>query len=288
MILVVGNCHIAGISAALQWLFPADNVQVIPFNPHIFKGDASSLTQRILDADIVMGGDFVLSFLNRNKATPKKFITIPSLYFSAFHPDIVTAKVQTSGTRIPVRYNSAIGLWAYSKGLSPATAASLFCAKNFKALGYLDCWDSSVARMKSSFETADLDFDRFFCAVKRDGIFMYTMNHPKVGLLIWMAKLLAIQLGHDDSVWRKEILISDALGRVEIWPVYPEIARELAVPGSYTWFADRGQVIEGLEQYLDFVFSKYAKSGLDPADISMMGVNQDLYDAVLSPALERI
>lgn len=152
-------------------------------------------------------------------------------------------------------------------------------------LGYLDRWDTSVARMKAAFDSCGLDFDRFFLATKRDGTFMYTINHPRISLLTWLAKLLAIRLGHDKSIWHKEIPISDALSRVAIWPVYPEVAHELALPGSYTWFVDRGQVIDGLENYIEFSYNQYSKSGIGAGDITIAGANQMHYQSVLSSAL---
>lgn len=284
-ILVVGNCQIGGIAAALKWIFPSDQVSAVPFNPNVFKGDSSDLAKQIATADIVLGGDYVETLLKRQNVIPRHFTTIPRLYFSAFHPDIVAAKVRSSGVRYPSRYNSAICLWAYSNSIEPTDASRLFTKNTFGRLGYFDQWDKSVTQMRSSFETNGLDFDRFFLAAKRDAVFMYTVNHPRVSLLIWIAKLLAVRIGHDKSVWGKEILISDALSRVEIWPVYPDVAHELAVPGSYTWFVDRGRVIEGLRDYIEFAYDKYSVSGIARDDIEMMGANQAYYQTVLSSAV---
>ena len=110
---------------------------------------------------------------------------------------------------------------------------------------------------------------------------MYSINHPKATLLIWLAKLIAIRLGHSDSVWRKEIPINDALALEAIWPVYPEVAYELSVPGSYTWKIG-GKVIEGLREYVEFAYTSYSISGISPSDIEMIGVDQGLYQKVLS------
>jgi hypothetical protein len=286
-ILVVGNCHIGGISAALQWIFPADQVSAIPYNPHVLKGGSDAWAARTASADIVMGGDFVEVFLKGKGVVPRQFVKIPSLYFSAFHPDTVAAKLKSSGVRIRRPYHSAICLWAYSNRIEPADAVRLFSRKVFMPLGYFGRWEQSVARMKTAFGGCGLDFDRFYCAIKRDGIFMYTVNHPKVSLAIWLAKLLAIRIGHDQSVWRREILVSDALARVEIWPVYPEVAHELAVPGSYTWFVERAKVIEGLREYVEFAYANYSASGIKPDDVAVLGIDQALYQSVLSAELRR-
>ncbi|MBU0620473.1 MAG: hypothetical protein KJ795_01365 [Gammaproteobacteria bacterium] len=284
-ILVVGNCHIGGIAAALKQLFPSDQISAIPFNPNVFKGNSSDLAKQIASADVVLGGDFVQVFSKEHKVVPRNFISIPRLYFSAFHPDIVAARIKSTGANYPSRYNSAICVWAYSNGLDPSDAARLFSKNTFGKLGYFKQWDKSVAQMRTAFETSRLDFDRFFLAVKRNGVFMHTVNHPRVSLLIWIAKLLAVGIGHDRNVWSKDVLIDDALGKVEIWPVYPEVAYELALPGSYNWFVERGKVIDGLRSYIDYAYEKYSKSGICQNDFAIAGVNQLHYQTVLSAAL---
>jgi hypothetical protein len=285
-ILVAGNCQIGGIAAALKWIFPSDKVSVIPFNPHVFKGDGGALANQLASADIVFGGDFVQAFLRRQQAFPSNFVTIPSLYFSAFHPDIVAAKIKSTGARLPTRYNSIICLWAYANGLDPADAALLFTHNNFGKLGYYQHWDASVTRMEAAFESCGQEFSRFFMAVKRSGIFMYTVNHPRISLLTWMAKLLAIRVGHDKTLLSKDISVNDALGNVEIWPVYPDVAHQLAVPGSYTWLVDRGRVIDGLQDFIEYSYAKYSQTGIQPDDIAMVGVDQRHIHTVLSAALK--
>lgn len=285
-ILVVGNCQIGGIAAALQRLFPSDLVSAVPVNPSALKGGGGGLTKRIASADIVLGGDFAHTFLKRQNIVPRHFLTIPRLYFSAFHPDIVGARIKSSGAGYPARYNSAICLWAFTNNIEPADASRLFNKHTFARLGYFNRWESSVAHMKTAFESTGFDFNRFFLAVKRDGIFMHTVNHPKVSLLIWMAKMLAVRIGHDKTVWNKEVFINDALGRVAIWPVYPEVAHELAMPGSYTWFVDKGKVIEGLRNYIEFAYDKYSRSGIDRADIEISGGGQAYLHSTLSATLK--
>lgn len=281
-ILVVGNCHIGGIAAALQWLFPSDAISAVPLNPHVFRGDGGAMSRRIAEADVVLGGDFVNVFLRRHRVVLPNFVSIPSLYFAAFHPDITHAGLTTPGRRFPVRNNSAIGLWAFARGIDPADACGLYSRRNFALLGYLDHWDSSVQELRAAFAASRLDFDTFFCAAKREGVFMYTMDHPRISALILVAKLLAMRLGLGAAVWHKDILVSDALGRVEIWPVYPMIAHELALPGSYTWLLDRGRVIDGLREYLEHAYAKYAAAGVRPSDVVLPAPVLEVYDKVLS------
>lgn len=284
-IVVAGNCQIGGLSAALQRIFASDEISTVPFNPNTTKRSDEALSQQIASADVVIGSKAVVALLQRTGITPARFVRIPGLYFSAFHPDIVATHAPRAGQRFA--YNSAICAWAYNKGLEPRDALRLYNKRTFAALGYFDQWETSVSTMRSAFDGAGLDFDRFYLAVKREGAFMYTVNHPKGSMLTWLAKIVALELGADASVWRKDIVFADALARVEIWPVYPDVANELALPGSYTWMVDRGHVIDGLSQYVEYSYAKYAAAGIAPGALQMVGVDWAGYDAILGRALEQ-
>lgn len=284
-IVVAGNCQIGGIAAALQRIFASDEISSVAFNPHAFKGSESALSKQISQADIVLGSKHVRTLLKRAGLAPSRFVTIPGLYFSAFHPDIVGVNAPLAGRHFA--YNSAICAWAFSRGLEPKDALRLYDKRTFAALGYFNRWDASVRTLRRAFEEAGLEFDRFYLAAKREGTFMYTVNHPKGSMLAWLAKMLAMELGADPSIWRRDIVFADALGRLEIWPVYPEVAGELALPGSYTWLVDRGRIIDGLPQYVNYAYSNYTGAGIAPGDLRLMGVDQVAYDAALTTALER-
>lgn len=181
-LVVVGNCQIAGIAAGLQRIFPGDQVGAVPFNPNVFKSEGGDLAQQLGAADVVIGHAPVLSLMNRLGKPPRAFVTIPGLYFSAFHPDSVAAAAPKAGRRFG--YASGICVWAYRRGVDPADAVRLFTRRNFAALGYFDRWDTSVEALRAGFVKAGVEFDRFFLAAKREGTFMYTVNHPKASALI--------------------------------------------------------------------------------------------------------
>jgi hypothetical protein len=164
----------------------------------------------------------------------------------------------------------------------------LFNRKTYAALGYFNRWPTSVAAMKESFDSAGLDFNRFYLGVKREGAFMHTVNHPKPPALVRLSKMLAIQAGADASVWNKEFHVNDGLGRVESWPVYPEVAHELGLPGSQSWLLNRGQTVEGFRAYVEYAYAAYAAKDVQPGQLEILTSSPERYDAVLGAALEEL
>jgi hypothetical protein len=66
----------------------------------------------------------------------------------------------------------------------------------------------------------------------RRGPFMHTINHPRIIACAGIAHLAAARLGLVDPAGPPPELPFDPLAADTIWPVYPEIAEELDVPGS--------------------------------------------------------
>lgn len=282
-IIVLGNCQVGGLAAAMQRIYWADEVRAVPLNAG--KTDRGpAFFRQIGDADLVFGSAALRAQLAERNALPARFFTVPAVNFGAFHPDLIRASTHSGNRK---GYHSAIAVWAFNRGLDPAAARKLFTYDTFEALGYFSRWDLSTEQLRARFDEAQIEFDRFFLAVKRLGTFMHTLNHPYAVVLAYLAKTLAIAAGHDGSIWTRDLQVMDALGRQESWGVYPDVARELAVPGSYSWLVDKGTLIEGLENYLDYAWQKYAEAGIQPGQLRMHGVKVPAYDAILSSALER-
>jgi len=266
VIVVSSNCTTGGTAAALQQLFP--DAAVIPL-PLLLATD-EELADNVSRADIWVcddPGDRIDRV--RVSAPQAQLVKIPRILFSAFHPDLVYASRVSEKCIINPHYNSAIAIWCYRNCIEPEDAASLFSRNVFAQLGYLSRWTFSVALLERYFSESCLDFNRYMCAIQRYGVFMYSINHPKIAVLVLLAKMIARALGKDEGVFDRELYIRDALLESDHWPVYPEIGYELSMPASYEWrFADRN--ISGLRAYLDFVFENYRSQGIPPDDITIL------------------
>jgi hypothetical protein len=211
---------------------------------------------------------------------------IPRLHFTAFHPDLIyTVKISTNEIiKGPSDdYHSAICVWAFKNGLEAADTAALFTLAVFYELGYFSIWKSSVDNFSQSFRSCNLDASLFLPFIVRQGLFMYSINHPKVYVLIRMAKILAMKIGANESILEKDINIADGL-TFNVWPVYPEIADFYALPGgSYDWKISIQKKICGLKEYIESCFNVYKEQGLERHDIKFHGRDESVYDRILGP-----
>lgn len=283
-VVVSSNCQTAGLAAALQIIFTDDLVTPIPLPTFARESDELKFIEKLKDADIWISiGQFEL--LEKYKLNNKvELIKIPRIRFSGFHPDLVYARRFSTNELINPHYNSAIAVWAYKNGIDIHDAKKLFNAGNFAALGYFNSWEQGVANLKQIFKDTDLDFSEFILGVKREGLFMYSLNHPKVQVLSRLAKLISLHMGMGKEVMEKSIDINDGLNDV-IWPLYPEIGDMLSLHSAYEWKMGYGKWIIGVEAYLEYAYANYANQQISPEDIAAVQVDERLYDRVLGGQL---
>lgn len=274
-ILVTAFCQTPGLASALRLLFPGVEVYA---RPSLAKKDATAedvghlLGQIDAWVNVEAGEDFFSGGAFAAGNPHLKYLSIPLLEFAAFHPDLCSAR-DAAGRGVD--YTSAIAVWAYKTGLSPADGAKLYNRATFANLGYLSEWNRSVARLQALFEASHLaaDFDRFYRRVKRLGVFMYTATHPRPAVLAEFAKLIALRLGRAEAELDIDLPALDALADL-IWPVYPEIAADLSLPGSgYVWQWSDGARIRGLEPFLVHTYQQYRSRNLAPAEIGVPNVD---------------
>ena len=280
-IVVSSNCQTGGVAAALQEIFWKDKVLAVP---HVNHADEQIL-EYLSNADIwVSSGKFEL--IQKSLTMNPKLVLhkIPSISFRAFHPDLVYAnRISTSKLIFTSSdYQSAICVWAYKNGLEIADTVALFTSKVFYELGYFSMWKTSIDNLSQTFKSFNLDLGLFLPFIIRQGLFMYTSNHPKVYALIRLAKIIALRIGANESILEKDINISDGLASLTVWPIYPEIAEFYALGGgSYDWRISPKKKISGLKEYIEESFNSYQKQGIERHDIKYHSGGESVYDNVL-------
>jgi hypothetical protein len=276
-IIVSSNCQIGGLAAALRCMFPNRAIGVQPF-PKSDDMDAAERFRRTLQGAHIW---ITSARLELRGELPVKVIKIPDLNFNAFHPDSRhVVKVSTNSLTLP-HNNSQIAVWAYNNQISKPEAAKLFNPEVFRSLGYFDCWRHSVAALRARFADADIgpeEFERFFLRVKRMGQFMYTLNHPRIGALAELARIVARRLGADAELVEGEIVVPDALTHA-LWPLYPEVGNELGLRGDYHWRISNAHAfvdLYGVEAYLDFAYQRFADQGIRPMEVKCLSPTPNL------------
>ncbi|MDD2722834.1 MAG: WcbI family polysaccharide biosynthesis putative acetyltransferase [Methylovulum sp.] len=263
-IVISSNCQTGGIAATMRAIYPGKVIVPIRASAANDKKGSNALIAELANAAIwITGGRFELA-----QNLPVKVIKVPSINFHAFHPDLCYAEKKSANTLTKVHYNSQIAIWAFNNQIDTSDAVRLFNGSTFKALGYFDQWGANAERLKLSFrqnDFSDIEFNQFFLAVKRRGVFMHSVNHPSAETIVEFCKLIAIRLGADQGIVKRKIIIPDSLIGT-IWPLYPEIGQELGLVGNYVWRIGN-QEIEGLESYLDFAYQQYLEQGIQPSDL---------------------
>lgn len=259
---ILGNCQVGGIAdsleiisngAAISGILVSNEPEVLfrELSEHFFDSESVLLLHESVKK-IISANDSLAKFDRRET------ISIPTISFAAFHPDIqyafINGVVVKSG--LDSDWNSRVMLWAYSHGLSQTETEHLFREEVYQELGYFDEWDRSSESLRKSFSECGFDYGRWIRSVQRIGVFMYGINHPmQIGL-----SQLAVQIA--EKVFPKSHVViedlhtftTDYLSHI-VWPVYPEIGDHLGVEGSYHWRVARKHA--SLTEFIELCFSSW-------------------------------
>jgi hypothetical protein len=270
---IIGFCQAQGISEAVKLLLPNQDVAILALKT---ADNAPFFDSEISNTDVLLSADGITESMFAELNPNALVLRWPQLYFPAFHPDIALASsfshTITSMGGCP--YNSTICLWSWLNNLPVNLACKLFNIHVYKSLGYLDCWSLSATKLSNDFKKCDLDFNIFFNAVKRGGVFMHSDSHAKAYPIILIAKQLVQKIGvpHIDLNEPIESYLPDTLLFDTVWPVYTEIADVLGVKGSYIW-KYRNTYFHNLENYIFESYSGYENQPIDRSVIASAQIN---------------
>ncbi len=238
---VLGNCQAEGLS---EWMraaapgVPIENASIAGVAPGD-PGAAAAWSGMIDRSDTVFCQLTDGQLAGYNLPSPgdmaragKTFLRLPVVAFKGFQPDctyVFTGGHAATGAMGP--YHSAIAVAAFLEGLSVERALGLFNTFVYAALGYFAEFETASAVLLETAAEMGLDLS---AGVRRGGpVFMHTINHPGIAILGEVAFQALARAGIASS--SNAPAPRDALGDSFRWPVYPEIAARLDVPGSLTF-----------------------------------------------------
>ncbi len=261
-IVVVGNCQVVALARSLAYIHPG--ASVIWFAETQFND--AGFTTRFLDA--FASADYVIEMPSSSLrhalagaavASPAHLIEVPPVVFRGFHPDCVYAFDENDNVVSSVSpYHSAILLWAYKNHISASEAQSLFRDDVFRGLGYHRTYMQEIGVLLDSFGRTGIDTARWWRTLRRLGVFMHTINHPRASVLASLAVELSISLSLPErrDVPLERYVQEEALASY-VWPIYPEIAAELGTVGLYEF--QLGPVsFHDLPSYIEASWNAYA------------------------------
>ncbi len=263
-IVVLGNCQSNGIAHGLAHLLPEASVQVaqIDFGPRTPRGLAA--------AKLLEGCDVVFTQTLAPKwgtlatealaAAGLRVVRVPLILFRGYQPDLFNLRHENRTLPSPVgAYHSSIIAAAFALGLPEGDVATLFNRLVYARLGYFEAFGKARTLLETTLEPFGPHFAGLFESWHARGPFMHTANHPRVFVLADIARAAAIDAGLLPADTPPVTPIYDHLANNAIWPVYPEIADTLGVPGS-------------------MVFKRAAPGGgADPLHLGLHGLIRESY-----------
>lgn len=240
-IIIYGNCQTTQLVYSLMLLLRG-KAQLIGVDAN-HSNHKEQLKELSLDK-VHNKIDLVITNMDTQELLPyfplNMIITIPSIHFGGFHPDVVYySKRSMPSTPSFFMKNptvSAIGLWTAINKVSIEDSNELYCAEVFKALGYMDYFDVAVHALRNSYESHGINLKYIDKHIASRSVFMYGPLHPKFEVTLSLSVGICEKLNLTPVVDYEQIvsMIVDPLQREYAWGCFPPLAQELGVEGS--WF----------------------------------------------------
>jgi hypothetical protein len=265
-IFVYGNCQVKSLVPSLQILL-AGQVTVSgiwDFHPSAPEMLAKAVQDRP-DLILLNGDEDKILDLGWSGKVKK----IPSIYFGGFHPDTIYFRTDNGRTPLFFKNNasiSAIALWSFKNRLSVQEAEKLFRSEVFLNLGYFDYFQICLRAIAEDFRSHGLPVGLINQFLSRRSVFMWGPLHPKMELVMAFAGQICDSLGIDVGRCLKDIssLVNDPLQGEYAWGVYPPIASQLGIEGSWC-VRHHTQLFLNTKSYLDSFYNDFAS--VNPDDI---------------------
>lgn len=232
-ILVMSNCATSGLANSMRMLNQNIDVRVCPLS-NIAAIDRVIANQKWFDVT------FLLPAVSRRypeveaklKAVSGQIVYSPTLYFDGYHPDLCYVMNGRKRLNSPIGdYHSGICFAAYTAGLSAEDTVQLYHSETYERIGYYDVWATSRDVLLNDFSSHGHDIRDDFLRWSKSGPFLYSVNHPRIQPLFDISKKLfaAANIPFIEPPFPP----NDYLSNGPWFPVYPGIAENCGVEGSY-------------------------------------------------------
>jgi len=273
---VIGFCTAPGTAFAVKQIM--SNADVQGFEAVIIQREnrVEEVLRHLAGCDVVLSHHIPpeygrLSTNSMKEIVAGKFLLIPHIAFSGFHPDITYlwgADKKEIHTRFGP-YNSKIVAASVALGLAEPVALGLFHQEVFQALGYFEEYAKAKAFALRQYSIMGKSIAELFSRWERRSVFMHNVNHPKSHVLFDIASQALKDGNIIDTAPPLEIVQLDHLTRDMIWPVYPPIASALNLSAGNYLFKSYGFAHGGtgevpllnLKEFVECSYADYRKSG---------------------------
>ena len=253
-VVILGNCQASSWSQSLKML--NSDFEILHCE---FAGSSFELSENI--TDLVKNSDFLVivdpkmgSFQSnefKELVSSTTAIRVPSLTCSVFHPDngYIFSGERLIRNKLGGDWNSRILGFAYSNSLTFPAFETLFKDLDFhEEIGFFDLWEDFVDFNSKEFALHDLDFGSWLQRMRRQGVFMHGINHPKMTAILNMATQVLdnLQIKYDSNVISDKSF-ADPLNS-SVWPIHPFTGDFLGIKPSRDVIID-GKVLQTSKFY---------------------------------------
>ena len=268
--LLLFNCQAEGLANSLELL--GVDLRVESHHPPSFRKLRDDIAARLDEFDRIVVAPRVEPMLGFDLRGRDDVIRVPHVRFHGFHPDLVYMGASSGLAKGAIgEFHSALVYAAFRSGLDEAAAAALFREDVFAELGYLDSWQVCREQLERDFSEQDFDVRESFVRWSRTGAFMHTINHPKIGVLADVARLVLRRAGIEPR--EAGMVPHDGLAKGPVFPVFPPIGARLGIRGSYLFKQGGGYAVLDLDEYVAASYRIYREAvGAKPANKSFLPV----------------
>ena len=272
-ILLLGNCQARGLARLMRAMIGDAETTAIELLPEAVKRIEArdpELVKLITESDLI--------FVHHDGVTPQilessysshfpKVRLIPKIGFAAFHPDMDYIEDSQRGHVLgPLgAYHSSIAFFCWKHKLTQTETLKLFCEKTYQTLGYFDYWVPAKKLLLSEEQFTGIPLEHLVRKWEQRGSWMYSLNHPKLFVLVDIAKAILEREGIAILPGVEEF-VDDEMNTENVWPIYPEIAERLGLSGHYLFkratpsaLRDMPVPMMTLEQFIDESFKAYSQ-----------------------------
>jgi Polysaccharide biosynthesis enzyme WcbI len=279
-IALLGNCQIEPLSNCLKLMGDRIEVSLQRITLESVKFNSAEI-RTISESDYTisierMRKDFVKT-LPKQILDSDRFIEVPNIYFDAFHPDAVYAKNNGHWLKNGVEgdWNSGLLLYCLMQDISINRYFELLHDESFcRKLGFLNRWDLSCVNLALEFERRGFNFQQWLNLVRRRGVFMWGINHPKLIAVAALAEQILKNIGISPRFNANEVedLLDDPLHHI-VWPVLSTVASELGVQA--TSGHRQGALVVNLKEFAQLSAEKWRRESVQIEHIEIIGAQSN-------------
>lgn len=190
---------------------------------------------------------------------PTPCVFFPAVHFTGFHPDAVLGSSRDGLGSLIGEWHSALILAGYLRGLPPERTEDLFNAYVYGVLGYFDEYAKAEQFLHMRAGQVEWDLGPDLDAWRAASPFVHLPNHPKIEVMMSLARKLCVKLGLDFDA--DAPAPADPFDRFGDWPIYPEVGKRLGAPGEMRFVSpfEQGRAFD-LQGAIRWFYAAYAKA----------------------------